>query len=197
MNEENRGCGLRMFRRYGNRSDWKRIIKREYAQSYVETTEFTGYITLLNLLEVTEPLWVQYGEKRVCIVDVNYMWLQHFPIGKNYSVTTMFDANGEIVQWYIDICYEVGIENDVPWMDDLILDIVVLPTGEIIQLDEDELEEALESGCINQKMYVLAQDEATRITTCMKEGQFYLLDVSKKHKEMLEGYLQKVVNEHA
>ena len=140
-----------MFRRYGDRSDWKRIIQREYTKSYVEKKEFTGHITLINMVKVTEPLWVQYGEKRICIVDDHYMWLQHFPIGKNYSVTTMFDANGEIVQWYIDICYEIGIENNVPWVDDLILDIVVLPTGEIIQLDDDELKEALESGSINQQ----------------------------------------------
>lgn len=186
-----------MFRRYGDRSDWKRIIQREYTKSYVEKKEFTGHITLINMIKVTEPLWVQYGEKRICIVDDHYMWLQHFPIGKNYSVTTMFDANGEIVQWYIDICYEIGIENNVPWVDDLILDIVVLPTGEIIQLDDDELEEALESGSINQQKYDLARDEATRITKCIKKEQFTLLRYSNAHKELLEGHLQKVENEHA
>lgn len=141
------------------------------------------------MIKVTEPLWVQYGEKRICIVDDNYMWLQHFPTGKNYSVTTMLNANGEILQWYIDICYEIGIENNIPWMDDLILDIVVLPTGEIVQLDEEEFEEALESGSINQKMYDLARAEATRITICIKEEQFKLLGFSKIHKELLEGHL--------
>ena len=89
MSEYNRGCGKRMFRRYANRSDWKRIIQREYTQYYIAEKDFTGYITLLNLVQVTEPLWVQYGEKRICIVDNNYMWLQHFPVGKNYAVTTI------------------------------------------------------------------------------------------------------------
>lgn len=191
MNEENRGCGIRMFRRYGDRSDWKRIIKREYAQSYVETKEFTGYITLLNLIEVTGPLWVQYGEKTICIVDNNYMWLQHFPVGKNYSVTTMFDSNGEIVQWYIDICYEVGMEDNVPWMDDLFLDIVVLPSGETFLLDEDELEDAFENGDIDQKMYDLAHYEANRITSLIKTEKFILLQFSKIHKELLESQFQE------
>ena len=186
-----------MLRKYGDRSDWKRVIQREYAQSYLGTKDFTGYITLLNLLQVTEPLWVQYGEKRICIVDNNYMWLQHFPLEKNYAVTTMFDAKGEIVQWYIDICYEVGWENSIPWMDDLILDIVVLPTGEVFQLDEEELEEALENGSINQEMYDLARNEAARITTCIKENQFKLLDFSKIHREVLVEHLKKAENEHA
>lgn len=186
-----------MLRKYGNRSDWKRIIKREYAQTYVETKEFSGYITLLNLMEVTEPLWVQYGENRICIVDNNYMWLQHFPVGKNYSLTTMFDANEKIVQWYIDICYEVGIENGVPWMDDLILDVVVLPTGEIIRLDEDELEEALENGSIDQTMYDLAHYEAKRIISLIKKDKINLLEFSKIHIKQLKGRLQKKENEHA
>ena len=73
----------------------------------------------------------------MCIVDDGYMWLQHFPKGQNCTVTTMFDADGEVIQWYIDICNEIGTENNVPWWDDLFLDIIVLPTGEIIRQDED------------------------------------------------------------
>ncbi|MGB2872627.1 MAG: DUF402 domain-containing protein, partial [Psychrobacillus psychrotolerans] len=60
-------------RRYGDRSDWQRIKKREYAQSYVDKEEFTGYITLLNMIQVSEPLWVKYDEKSVCIVDDGFM----------------------------------------------------------------------------------------------------------------------------
>lgn len=101
-------------KRYGNRSDWKRIVKREYAQCHVETKEFTGTITLLHLVQVTEPLWVSYKDKKICIVDNGYRWMQHFPVGENYTLTTMFDANGEVVQWYIDICKETGIENNMP-----------------------------------------------------------------------------------
>lgn len=197
MSAESKGGEISMLRKYGNRSDWKRVIQREYTQQYIETKDFTGYITLLKLIKVTEPLWVQYGKKRICIVDNNYMWLQHFPVGKNYSVTTMFDANGEIVQWYIDICYKIGMENNIPWMDDLILDIVVLPAGEIIQLDEEELEEAFESGSITQEMYDLARREATKITKGIKEKQFILLDFSKSHKEMLERHLQEGENKYA
>lgn len=172
-------------RRFGDRSDWKRIKKREYAQSYVDKEEFTGYITLLNLVQVTKPLWVKYDDKSVCIVDDGYMWLQHFPIGKNYSVTTMFDANGEVIQWYIDICKELGVENNIPWWDDLFLDIIVLPTGEIIQQDEDELEAALKNGLVDQDSYNLAWTQANKIMSSIIEESFDLLNYSKVHKEML------------
>ena len=93
-------------RKYGDRSEWKRVLKREYAQSYVDSTVFKGYITLLHTIKVIKPLTVIYGEEKICIVDNGYMWLQQFPLDENHSVTTMFDANGEIVQWYIDICLQ-------------------------------------------------------------------------------------------
>lgn len=177
-------------RRFGDRSDWKRVLKREYAQSFIEKEEFTGNITLLNLVQVTEPLWVKYDEKSICIVDDGYMWLQHFPNEKNYTVTTMFDANGEVIQWYIDICNEIGTENNVPWWDDLFLDIIVLPTGEIIQQDEDELEEALINGWVDQSVYNLARTQATEITASIMQGNFGLLNYSKVHKELLTTFLK-------
>ena len=71
---------------------------------------------------------------------------------RHYDVRYLWGNNAV----YIDICYEIGIENYIPWWDDLFLDIVALPTGEVIQQDEDELEEALESGSIYHKMYDLA-----------------------------------------
>lgn len=173
-------------RRYGDRSNWKRIVEREYTQSYIESKEFTGTITLLKLVQVTDPLIIKYGDKSMSIVDNGYIWLQQFPDGKNYTITTMFDENGEIVQWYIDICYEIGIENGIPWWDDLFLDIVVLPTGEIILLDEEEIEDALVGGSIDQSMYDLAWNEVNKIITCINEKNVDLLKYSKIHKELLE-----------
>ncbi|WP_257141016.1 DUF402 domain-containing protein [Bacillus sp. AFS015802] len=137
-------------------------------------------------MEVKEPLTTRYGEKDICIVDNGYMWLQHFPLGKHHSVTTMFDANGEIVQWYIDICLENGVEDGVPWMDDLYLDIVVLPSGEIFVLDEDELEQAYESGTISKKKYDIAHNEVKEIMRQLDNDEFRLMTLAQEHKSMLE-----------
>ncbi|GGH81386.1 putative RNA-binding protein associated with RNAse of E/G family [Pullulanibacillus pueri] len=175
-----------MFKRkYGDRPDWTRIVKRDYAQTFLHTQEFQGHITLIKVVKVTEPLFVMYGHKRVCIVDDGYLWLQHFPFGKHYSMTTMFDACGDIVQWYIDICYENGVENQIPWMDDLYLDIVVLPSGESYLLDEDELEEAYHEGSIDFALFDLARQEAFRLQQLIKADKFELLSLAKKHKKLL------------
>ena len=178
-------------RRFASRSDWKRIIKRQYVQTHVVNDEFNGTITLLHLVEVSEPLWVQYTGKRICIVDNGYMWMQHFPHSKNFALTTMFDADGEVVQWYIDISSAIGIENNDPWWDDLFLDIVVFPDGEYALLDEDELQEALANGDIDQAMNDFALNEANRIITSIKEGKFPLFQYATKHKELLIELLKK------
>ena len=177
--------GNLLERKYGDRSDWKRIIKREYTQTYLDSTEFKGYVTLLKIHHVSNPLVVQYDQNRICIVNNGYSWLQHFPIEKRHSVTTMFNSNGEIVQWYIDICHSIGISNDVPWLDDLFLDIVVLPSGEIIRLDDEELENALATGIIDHTLYKSACDEADQITRLIKSNEFKLMNLASGHRNIL------------
>jgi predicted RNA-binding protein associated with RNAse of E/G family len=179
-------------RKYGDRSDWKRLLEREYAQSYVESDNFKGYLSLLKIGKVKEPLYVTYNDQDVCVVNDGFLWLQQFPLNKHHSVTTMFDEKGQIVQWYIDICYMNGVsEENVPWMDDLFLDIVVLPSGEVIQKDSEELDEALLNGTIEKSLYNLAIQEANLINSLIKEERFTLLQLSEEHKDILLQMLQK------
>lgn len=187
-----REWGKRMLKRkYGDRSDWKRVVKRQYIQTFLNTEEFKRYVTLLKVLKVTEPLTVYYHEKSVCIVDDGYVWLQHFPIEERYSLTSMFDAQGEIVQWYIDVCHKIGIENNIPWMEDLFLDIVVLPIGEVIHKDVNELEEALSKGIFDISQYKMAWEEANKITKMILNYYFNLFKLSKTHKELLLNMLHQ------
>lgn len=134
---------------------------------------------------MTEPLWVSYGDKRVCIVDKGYMWLQQFPLDKHHSVTTMFDENGNIVQWYIDVCYKNSVEDNIPWMDDLYLDLVLLPSGEVIVKDTDELEQALEKGMIDKTLFDLAWNELNHLKKLISEDNFELIKLSHLHKDRL------------
>ena len=97
----------------------------------------------------------------------------------------MFDANGEIVQWYIDICYKISIENNIPWMDDLFLDIVLLPSGEVIEKDADELDMAYSKGMIDKSLYDLACGELINIKRQISKGNFELVNLSNQHKEIL------------
>lgn len=176
---------MMLKRKYGNRSNWNRVLRSDYQQVFYEVEDFKGYITLLDIKEVSEPLVIKNEGKEVCIVNNGYTWLQHFPLGKKHSVTTMFDAKGDIVQWYIDICYDVGIENNIPWMDDLYLDIVIFPSGKVIVMDAEELDEALSIGVINKSMHDLAWKEARQILHLIQQGKFHLIHLAKMHKEIV------------
>ena len=73
----------------------------------------------------------------------------------------MFNNNKEIVQWYFDITKQHGVDNrGIPFFDDLYLDVIVLPSSEILLLDEDELKEALDKKEIIKDDYELAYREA-------------------------------------
>ncbi len=175
-----------MKRKLADRTQWSRILERRFFAGYRESEEFTGYVTLLTLDKVREPLWVDCGGTNVCIVDTGYSWLQQFPIGAYYAVTTAFDADGKVVQWYIDICKQHAVtEEGIPWYDDLYLDIALLPTGEMMILDEEELEEALQDGTVSQADYELAWHETNRLLKLIEQDAFTLLKLGEAHREWL------------
>src|SRR5690606_26499018 len=115
-------------------------------------------LTFYYIHELKEPLYKEYNGKKICLADQGYIWMQHYPKGEHFVVTTMFDDQGKVVQWYIDICKTQGLtEQRVPWFDDLYLDVVVLPSGEIFLMDEDELQDAFIAGDVTSRDVIMAK----------------------------------------
>jgi len=159
-----------MKRKHADRYDWKRILSKQFALTEVDSPEFTGYISLIKFNAVRQPLTVTMDGKRIKLVDTGYCWMQYFPLHEHYSITTVFDEQGEVIQWYVDVCEPVGTDDrGIPYFDDLYLDVVLLPSGHIFLLDEDELEEALEWGRITHDQYSTAVKEASRLVHEVKE----------------------------
>lgn len=177
-----------MKRLFADRPDWKRILERRFYCSFLETPDFTGHITLLCLDKIREPLIVDLHGQPVCVVNHGYQWLQQFPANEHFAVTTMFDANQQVVQWYVDICLQTGVDprSKIPWLDDLYLDLVITPKMEVELRDADELQEARESGEITAAEYELAWDVANRLMEQIAQNKFALLTLSETHRRMLE-----------
>jgi uncharacterized protein len=175
-----------MKRLLANHPDWRRILRRRYYQTKLSTPAFRGYATLICLDAVREPLIVQTQSGPLRIVDAGYSWLQVFPEGERYTITTMYDADGQVVQWYIDICAQTGVsEAGIPWLDDLYLDIVVTPDRKVELLDADELEDALRSEEISPSAYDLAWREANRLMEQFSRREFELLTLSGPFRKIL------------
>lgn len=173
-------------KRYADRRDWRRITQRHYVHEQVENKVFKGHVTLLQLIEVTSPLDVRYGDETIRIADAGYVWVQQFPSDAHHAVTSMFDATGQLVQNYIDICLRTGVEDGRIYWEDLFLDLIVLPSGEVSLVDVDELEAAREQGDVSQAEYALAWAEAKRLQKQLQDGSFPLVAHAEVMKQQLK-----------
>jgi predicted RNA-binding protein associated with RNAse of E/G family len=171
-----------MKRKYADRPNWSRIVEKSYTGIHIEEKLFNGYIGYLSLDKVKEQLWVTYGSNKLCIVKDGYVWLQHFPLSSSYVLTVTFTDQGELVQGYFDIVKKVGITMEsIPYCDDLFLDVVALPNGEIYTLDEDELLEAFKQQKITKEDYDFANLEAAKLVQSIEQGQNYLLNSTETY----------------
>lgn len=139
-----------MKRRYANK------VKGEYIQKRIDEEFFKGYVAFVKIKDVQNPLIVNDGEKDVCIKDNDYEWFEVYPDNEHYVITIMFDDKNNLIEWYFDISKEIGIEDGIPYEDDLYLDMVLAPDGRVFILDEDELQDALNKKEILQSDVDLA-----------------------------------------
>ncbi|MBX3015120.1 MAG: DUF402 domain-containing protein [Caldilineaceae bacterium] len=172
-----------MKHRAADRQPWPRVTARRFTVRTFATPEFQGSATLLCIDAVREPLWVSWQSNRFCICDAGYTWVQHFPTHTHYAITTQFDAQGQVVQWYIDICNRHWVdEQGIPWWEDLYLDLLVFPTGGCHIIDDDELDDALQSEVITPALHALAWREAKQLQYAIQTNTFPLLTLTPSHR---------------
>ncbi len=135
-----------MRKRYANRRG------NNYKQIKVNEDYFKGYACYVSFNNIETPKVVYNGISNMCIIDNDYEWIMLYPEGFTYSITIIYDNNSSLVEWYFDCASSVGLENNIPYQDDLYLDMVILPTKEVIILDEDELLNAYKNNEITKDM---------------------------------------------
>lgn len=150
-----------MKRRYADGRDNKDILESDFRNFYISNDKFVGNVAVLKINKVNKK-WCVDEEER-CILDDNYTWVQMYPKDQNYCITAMYDEKNNIKEWYFDITKNNGIENGVPYEDDLYLDVVIVPDGRVHILDEDELLEALNQKEITKEEYDLAYNVKNHI----------------------------------
>ena len=129
-----------MKRKNGNR------MPGLYIQDRIENEYFNGYLCYTKLDNIDEPLVVNNSLYDLCIIKNNYEWYQLFSLDRNYVLTIMIDENKNVIQWYFDISYKIGLDNKVPYEMDMYLDLIITMEGNIIKMDEEELIDAYNKG---------------------------------------------------
>lgn len=173
--------------KYADKENWSRVSKKRFKLTYVDNDDFQGYISAIYIDEVTTPLIKEVLGEKLLLADKGYIWMQQFPKGENYALTTMINNKNEIIQWYFDICKEFKVNRKgIPYFYDLYLDIVVLPKGELIVLDGDELEDALRNKNITYEEYKLAWEETKRLVKEINNHSNSTLNSSIKYFNYME-----------
>ena len=167
------------------RTAWKRLLEKEYTVRDCAPWGYPGRESLLTIRKVTAPLWVKEGYGEVCIADTGHSWVQVACHGQPYWLTAMFDRDGRFVQIYFDIakppCFD---DADDPMFVDLYLDVVLTSKLELVTMDREELDAALESGEIDREAYDFA----------IKAWEV-LLRWLEPHKQEIVAYVTKVYQE--
>ena len=172
---------ISLKKRYADRHVGRKANKSKQKVMTVNEKYFTGDIYFYDFIEVKEKIVIPNGK---CIMDNNYKWLEFYDYNSKVKLTAIYDENNEIIEWYFDIAREIGKEKDVPYEDDLYLDVVVTPTGEVILLDEEELKNALNRMEITNKEYEDTYKEANQ-----------LMDRLSNKKEELQEFTDKYLND--
>lgn len=169
------------------RSDWHRILEREYSVSPCEFQGMEGVVSLLQIQKVTEPLMVpgENGEK-VLIADAGYAWLQVAFKEQYFWATVMYDDQGRFMQGYFDITAGNDFEDmENPTFQDMYLDLVLLDDGRILVLDRDELEEAFQNQDITEEQYRQTVKEGEKLRLFLQENGEMFLQFCKEWREKL------------
>lgn len=153
-----------------------------YVQKRIEEDYFKGYICYLKMINVNNPMIVSVEGKRVCLLDENYIWYEVYPDDDNYAITIMYDDKGNLLQWYFDISKSIGVENSIPYEEDLYLDMLIKSNGDMLVLDEDELKEALENKDITKEDHELAYDVLEKLKNEYANNFDYLVSLTEKLK---------------
>lgn len=148
------------------RNKSKDILESTFKNLEIDNNEFKGNISLLKINKVRKE-WKVDVEKR-CILAKDYMWLRIYPDRENYCITAIFDDKEKIIEWYFDISRKLGIEDGVPYQDDLYLDVIAVPDGRVHILDKDELEEAYKKKEITKEEYDMAFSVANKLVNGLK-----------------------------
>ena len=146
------------------RSDWRRILQREYHCGNCSYQGKHGVASILLLQKVSEPLTVHYAHGDVTIVNEGDTWLQIAFQDAYYWVTAMFDRDEKLLQIYFDMTNGNCLDcRENPTFEDLYLDVVMEPDGTLHVLDRDELDEALEAGEISTEQHQRAIEECEKL----------------------------------
>lgn len=106
---------------------------------------------------IRETFTIEAGTREIRVPKGSYT-IAYYWTDRPYNLYFMRDGEGKVLGTYFNIVRNTVIDGDLVCYEDLIIDVMVLPDGEILVLDEHELPEPIdrfEDGCVRRAMDAL------------------------------------------
>lgn len=167
----------------------KKFIDKVYMREvldkvwYLEKNDdFGGYIALKYIKELTSPVKYFCNGREYVGLDKGYSILEYVPLDKGYNCRVFVDRSNRPLSFYFDINNGTGVDDGMPWYDDLYLD-VILDTPTItgsclfIRLDDvKEFESARMDGVIDEETYNRGYIIARRLMEELRNQENFIVD---------------------
>ena len=146
----------------------------------VDKEDLKGSVATVQIHEVNN----QIVENGICFHADGFSRIEFMPDHENWALTAIYDEEGKIVEWYFDMTKENGIDDGRPYIEDLYLDIALFPDGRVVVLDEDELQDALDSGEITVAEFELAYQSLAKLKASGVLTVEYMTNFCARLKEL-------------
>lgn len=162
-------------------TDWELIIKKQKQENY--------YLSIKQINEIEQPFIEGVTGNELLCIDNGYYIIEYTPLDKCYNGRAFLDINANVVGYYFDITNGNGVQDNIPFYNDLYLDIIYCPNNNFLTvIDEDELIEALNEEKITKEEFDLAQKECTKLFQEIKENKNEFVNMNKK--EIIKKYFK-------
>lgn len=142
------------------------LLRKRYIPE--EVVDISSDVLLYRDEELLVTKWSAIKPRLDIQGGISYTFLREgFKLGKFY------DLKGEFLYWYcdiIDVLYDEA--KDTYTLDDLLIDIKLLPDGTIKVLDADELAEAFERKLVSSEQVCRALRKFDHVLKLIYSGKF-------------------------
>lgn len=161
----------------------------DYSIKTVEDVENNCYITVKKINHTEEPYIEGHTGENICLIGDGYYVLEYLTKNENYGVRVFLNESKEVLEYYIDIVENVGVEDSFPFYMDLYLDITIesVVNNKVLVLDEDELVDALNENKVNNEQFALAHEVKQRILDEISANKNRIVNLN--HKAVIEQIL--------
>jgi len=155
-------------------SDWDLVVLKRKSENY--------YLSIKRVNQIDEAFSVNVSGQNIIYIDNGYYIMEFTPLNQFYNVRVFLDKNADVIAYYFDISRGNGVEQNIPYYDDLYLDIIYCPVdSDFIAIDdEDELLDALNHGKITDDEFVLSKDVCSNLVKEIQDKRNIFVNMDKK-----------------